>query len=60
MRAVSYEPRLLFSEGKEVTDGLPLHQEMDVYFVTLEPQFCITKSFGRVTERLLMSASGLK
>jgi hypothetical protein len=27
----------LSSEGKEVTDGLPLHQEMDVYFMTLDP-----------------------
>jgi len=43
-----------------VTDGLPLRQEMDVYFVTRERQFCIATSFGRVTEGLMMSAYGLK
>jgi len=57
---VSYEPQLLFSAGKEVTDGLPLHQEMGLYFVTLDPQFCIATSFGRVTDWLLTSAAGLK
>lgn len=60
MCVVSYKPHLFYSEGKEVTDGLSLHQEMDVYFVTLDPQFCITTSIGSVTEGLLTSASGLE
>jgi len=36
---VSYEPQPLFSEWKEGTDGLSLHQEMDVYFVTQDPHW---------------------
>jgi hypothetical protein len=32
MQVVSYKPQLLYSKGKEVTDGLTLRQEMDVYF----------------------------
>jgi hypothetical protein len=60
MGVVSNKPQLLYAEGKEVGNGLCLHQEMDVYVVTLDPQFCITTSFGSVREWLLTSASGLK